>query len=136
MAGLKPAGDELRGVGAGLKPVTEELLDRNLDGLLDFVVNWALSTNGEDGLSHYFRGLGVGTPITGRDMVQGTLTPRGLEEPLEIPTNEFTGNEPPTAPLPAGAPAAEPVPADPSSVTGLDEQQEQQMLGQLLGGGS
>ncbi|WP_370250398.1 MlaD family protein [Nocardioides sp.] len=40
-----------------------DLTDR-LDGLLDFITYWSLTTNGEDGLSHYFRVQLINHPDT------------------------------------------------------------------------
>lgn len=64
VAGLRRAGPDLRRTAASLRPVGRELLDENLYGVMEFVRKWALSTNGRDGLSHYFRGVVYVTPTT------------------------------------------------------------------------
>lgn len=123
---LRPAGPDLRGAAAGLKPLGDELLDQHLNGVLDFVRLWAMSTNGEDGLSHYFRGVLIGTPKTVTDLVRGV--PEPYTDLAKAPRQEV-----PTPPpgsnllLPQGT-------NDPENATGLTPRQEQSMLGQLIGG--
>ncbi|MCW2786664.1 MAG: organic solvent transporter substrate-binding protein [Marmoricola sp.] len=51
---LRRAGPDLQGTVHSARPIAQHLLD-NLSDVLDFVKYWALTTNGEDGLSHYFR---------------------------------------------------------------------------------
>lgn len=55
-ADLRPAGPDLRGTAAGLAPVVNKFTD-HLPGFWNFIQGWALTTNGYDGLSHYFRAL-------------------------------------------------------------------------------
>lgn len=120
---LRPAGGDLGAVAASARPVVEQLTD-NLDGVLDFIRFWAMTTNGYDGLSHYFRAFVVITPNSLTGPVPGAAE---LLEPLPdhvaLPA------------LPGGAPAP-PVLGDPGSdnPTGLTAEQEQGLVGQLLGG--
>ncbi|MBN9735654.1 MULTISPECIES: MlaD family protein [unclassified Pseudonocardia] len=139
VSGLRAAGPDLRDTAAGLRPLGDTLLDEKLTGVMDFVTLWAMSTNGEDGLSHYFRGAAAVTPATIGDLAEGVVIPD--EQRLPEGTPPVPAPEVPGAPpgvqnlLPGGAPG-EPAqtPAQPDSATGLDEQQEQSMVGQLLGG--
>ena len=56
---LRAAGPDLERTASGLKPLAGQLLnkDQHLPDLMEFVRKWALSTNGSDGISHYFRGV-------------------------------------------------------------------------------
>lgn len=124
---LRQAGPDLRNTAAGLKPVGQNLLDRkeHLVDLMDFVAQWSLSTNGRDGLSHYFRGVVFASP----DAIEELLRRSPFGPLLESVTNarSLAAKGLPAIPAPAGA-------GDPGNATGLDPAQEQSMVGQLLGG--
>lgn len=64
------------------KPVVNELLG-NLGDVLNFVKYWALTTNGEDGLSHYFRAHAVVT-----DEIATGLLPGARNVPDGPPTDK------------------------------------------------
>lgn len=64
VAQLRKSGPDLAQTAESLKPVSRQLLDEHLQDVMDFVRKWALSTNGRDGLSHYFRGVVYVTPTT------------------------------------------------------------------------
>lgn len=129
---LGPAGQKLRGVAASAQPTAETLI-RNLGNVMDFVRWWALSTNGYDGLSHYFRGVAVETPGTLLTAAHGAGVPPNPPKPPTLPgVPGLPGLPLPGLPLP---PLVNPgPPSDSSNATGLTPQQEQSMLGQLLGG--
>lgn len=118
VAQLRRAGPHLRGVAVSAKPLSDQLLDKHLGDLMAFVRKWALSTNGHDGISHYFRGVVMVTPATLDDLANSA--PGGKPGRVRVP--DPGGVQPPADPK------------DPGNATGLTPQQEQSMLGQLLGG--
>jgi phospholipid/cholesterol/gamma-HCH transport system substrate-binding protein len=131
---LRKAGPGLRGTVAAANPLTAQLTG-NIDNVLNFFRFWAMSTNGWDGLSHYFRGQAIIHP----EEITGLLP-------------SLTGTPPPPTIPGAGKPAApSAVPGLPGSlgsglldtkslvapdggVTGLNERQESGVLQFLLGG--
>lgn len=68
---LRRSGAEIEGVAEGLVPAGDQLLDQHLGDLMAFVRKWALSTNGRDAVSHYFRGVFHVTPASLQALVQG-----------------------------------------------------------------
>lgn len=74
VAQLRKSGPDLTTAAKSLNPLSRELLDKNLQGVMDFVRKWALSTNGRDSLSHYFRGVIYLTP-TALKSIAGSLVP-------------------------------------------------------------
>lgn len=134
---LRPGGRALSGVSASANRIVGDL-SKKFTTVLDFVKFWALSTNGKDGLSNYFRGQIVDTP---QALLQapGVALGNGKKAPP-------TPQRPPGAPLPVdGTPPFPPGPSQPggptvennrdgNSATGLDNQQEQSLVQQLLGG--
>lgn len=131
VADLRAAGGDLRQVAASARPIVEEL-DANLDSVLDFIRNWALVTNGSDGVSHYFRAHVLANP----DIASGPV-------PAELPgAGPFdTSSGPSGLPLPTGpvtdaldGTVPSPSVSDQGSATGLTEQQERALLDYLLGG--
>ncbi|NMH91416.1 MCE family protein [Pseudonocardia bannensis] len=119
---LRPAGQDLGAVATSTRPVVEHLTE-HLGGLLDFIRFWALTTNGHDGLSHYFRAFVVLTPnsLTGPIPGGGDLL-EPLPQSIEVP--DVPGL--PDAPV-LGRPES-------GNATGLSPEQEQGLVGQLLGG--
>jgi phospholipid/cholesterol/gamma-HCH transport system substrate-binding protein len=112
---LRPAGGDLQGVAASGRVLAGEV-GSHLDELFNFIRNWALVTNGADGVSHYLRAHMVGNPAS----LQGP-------SPVQPPT-------PTAAPVAPPAPAdPAPAPSDPLSATGLSEAQEWNLLRFLLG---
>lgn len=122
---LGPAARDLRGVAREVRPLAMKLTD-NLDNVLDFVRFWALTTNGSDGLSNYFRAHLVVSPET----VGGPVPGGG--DVLETPELDLTKPPklPDLGPLPTlpelGTPEAD-------NVTGLTADQEEALINQLLG---
>ncbi|KQY55694.1 hypothetical protein ASD11_14360 [Aeromicrobium sp. Root495] len=130
----------------GARPVGRALLD-NLTNVLDFVRFWALTTNGEDGLSNYFRSHAVVTaePVTGLipglgDLAGGTEQAGGAADP------DGPGSSTDLPDL-AGVPllgdvldgllgsSSKPTvrPTKTPSPTGLTEKQESSLIDQLMG---
>lgn len=138
VAKLRKAGPNLRATAKGLRPLGDELLNDHLGDVMAFVKKWSLSSNGEDALSHYLRGMAVVTPKTLLNLAESAAPAQA----------KGTGNRPsqPVDPgkalpevLPGGSGDPEVLPggsgkSDPGNATGLTPQQEQSMLGQLLGG--
>lgn len=123
---LGPGGKALRSVSASGDRILGKLQPR-LTMVLDFVRGWALSTNGGDGISNYFRGVVPTTP-------QSLLQAPGVSLP-----GAGQGGKRPRTPLPGadggGLPDLPPLlGGDSESATGLSDQQERSLLGQLLGG--
>ncbi|WP_218233305.1 MlaD family protein [Nocardioides daeguensis] len=107
---LRRSGDDLESVAEGLVPVGDQLLDRHLGDLMAFVRKWALSTNGRDAVSHYFRGVFHVTPAALTALVKGA--------PLLSPS-DGGHRTPESGTGAAGAPAA---PAAPEDLSGAIDQ--------------
>lgn len=123
---LRPAAGDLRGVARAARPLATDLIN-NLSNILDFVRYWALTTNGADGLSNYFRAHLVVTPETVGGPVPGGGS-LGTIPPGGVPTGPGLPPVPMLSHLPAlGTPAA-------GNVTGLTPAQESSLMNQLLGG--
>lgn len=131
---LRKAGPGLRKSAAGAKPIVHDL-NKNLGNVLSFIRYWALTTNGRDGLSHYFRGHFVMTPdvVSGflpGGLPNGTPDPGTREKPRERQDEPTSEGRP--LPLPGGLLA--PKSDTDGGATGLSQEQEQGALGFLLGG--
>lgn len=124
---LHEAGPDFVDTTKGSAPIFKQA-SKNVSSILDFVRNWALTTNGKDGLSHYFRAHAV----VSADAVTGNLPFGG--------TGGLTGRDP--APD-SGQPVRDPqipgllAPKSTSDggVTGLNPKQESGALGYMFGGG-
>lgn len=117
---LQPAGPYLRGVAGSARPLVEGL-DARFRDILDFVKFWAMSTNGYDGISHYFRGHVVDTP---QDVAQIPGVPMPTKKPALPKLGAAAGGL--LKPVLPGS--------QPGNATGLTPQQENSLVGQLLGG--
>ena len=95
--------------------------DEKLSNLLDFIKFWALTTNGEDGLSHYFRAHVI---------VETETATSPIRTPPRSVSNTAGG---PLIPL---TKVAAPFDKAVATVTGLTPDQEHSLLSQLLGGAS
>lgn len=98
--------------------------------VMEFVKGWALATNGRDGLGHYFRGGLVLSPhaATGH-LPGGTPSTGGLLDTAPVPDpSSLLGS--------VGSQAGGLLSPQTSEggVTGLDQEQEQSILSNLLGG--
>lgn len=129
VAQLRDAGPALRGTAGKFRPLGNVLLDQHLGDLMDFVRKWSLSTNGKDALSHYFRGVVHVTPNTLSDLAASALLP-----PKGKPLGGGRERPPATSVPVPGLPKLGPAEPDPGNATGLTQEQERSMLGQLLGG--
>lgn len=123
---LRQSGPDLVDTAKGASPIFKQA-NTHVDSVLGFVRNWALTTNGKDGLSHYFRAHIVvntqevtrhipGAPelgVTGRDPGPDSGQPdRRLKIPGMLPAKSADGG-----------------------ITGLNPKQESGALGFMLGGG-
>jgi phospholipid/cholesterol/gamma-HCH transport system substrate-binding protein len=126
---LGPAVRDLHGVADAAQPLATTAIN-SLGDIMDFVRWWALSTSGYDGLSHYFRGMLVATPKSLTGLATGAL-PAAPVPPAAKPGQPGPVPGVPSLPLLGGAQSPSP---DPGNATGLTPNQEQGMLGQLLGG--
>ncbi|MGW6356376.1 MlaD family protein [Streptomyces sp. NPDC055092] len=147
---LAKDGPPLRSVAKSAKPLVGEL-SNNIGSVMNFIRGWALSTNGADGLGHYFRAL-----VTISPYIATGLLPGGTAKNPEAPTDSQGKNqggagakglvEPGTSkPGEATTPGAQNgllnglLPSTASSdggITGLNPRQESGALQFLMGGGS
>jgi phospholipid/cholesterol/gamma-HCH transport system substrate-binding protein len=118
----------------------QELLDDHLADLMAFVRKWALSTNGRDGLSHYFRGVMFASPeslkvlLGGFSLPSADGTPAGTASAAESSDEGAKAPAAGTASILPKAPSSSTPPKDPTDATGLKPEQERSIVGQLLGG--
>lgn len=93
--------------------------DQKLSNLLDFIKFWALTTNSQDGLSHYFRAHVIVEPEMALSVVRTPPSPTGKAVlGLRVPVPKVVPS--------LGSAVA--------TVTGLTPDQEHSLLSQLLGG--
>lgn len=153
---LRASGPAMRDVAHGARPLARALLG-GFDDVLNFIRNWALVTNGSDGLSHYFRAhvvanprmLPVATPELGPFDDAEALAAARIVSGREDPAHPRYGTNRPTVvddvldtvdrTLQGTAGALDPAlgaVTDPiESLTGLTITQEEGLLRSLLGGG-
>ncbi|MDQ6524579.1 MlaD family protein [Nocardioides sp. LHD-245] len=151
-ADLEAAAPGLARSTSGVEKVADRLTG-NRDKLFDWIRFWALTTNGRDGLSHYFRVGAVVDP----DMLTGLL-PKAPSGPAGDPAagSKQAGGKPGSGPQGGSGPAGVPngvaggvdgvlegltglltgllQPGSDGSATGLTADQEKGLLGMLLGG--
>lgn len=125
-ADLRKTAPHVRAVSGHARPVVEALTG-NIGNVLDFIRNWALTTNGHDGISHYFRAQLVISP----EMLEAFMPQQPASKPSGAPK---PGPLPQLPEVPGGL-LEKPTDALGGGVTGLTEQQESDALGFLLGGG-
>lgn len=142
---LKRAGPDLRSVARDVRPVVTELTG-NLGNVLDFIRNWALTTNGKDGVSHYFRAMIVVSPdILGAAIPTPNGAPPVQEQGPPAQNPEKPQEDAPALPLP-DLPGVSgdgeilggllsPTAAPKAGATGLNQQQESGLVQFLIGGG-
>lgn len=144
-ADLAAAAPAARASVTSVTPVASALIgdDAKLSNLLEFIRNWALTTNGSDGLSNYFRAHVIVSeetlmgPVPAKTPAQGVtknLPPIGLPTP---PAPALSALPSPVAGVVPGVVGGLPTPPplDPGSATGLTPAQEKRLLGTMLGGG-
>jgi phospholipid/cholesterol/gamma-HCH transport system substrate-binding protein len=136
ISALKSAGPAVVSAAHSLRPIVGDLAD-NISNVLNFIKYWALATNGYDGLSHYFRGMLVVTPLSVTGLVPGATNLGVGGNPSVKPS----APAPPKALLP-GLPGLlpgvlggllSPKPTSGGGVTGMTPAQEQGGLLALLG---
>ncbi|WP_156365262.1 MlaD family protein [Sciscionella sediminilitoris] len=158
---LRAASPNLRGVVSNARPVVTDLSD-NFGNVLNFLRYWALTTNGYDGISHYFRAhLSFDANITLGSVLPELLGKKATGIPsLNQPPPGAAGGAQPQRPAPG--PIAQEQPhglggvlssllgkqgSQPSgllapqkkpdgSATGLSAQQESNAMQFLIGGGN
>lgn len=147
VAQLRRSGPDLTTASRSLNPVSREVLDRNLQGVMDFVRKWALSTNGSDSLSHYFRGVVYLTPTALKSIAQSLIPPQlGIQLPGSATGTTTKGGVlgglsgllgDTLGGLLGGKKTRAGARSDDSSTSalGLTSTQEQNLVQQLLGGG-
>ncbi|GAB3354813.1 MULTISPECIES: MlaD family protein [Amycolatopsis] len=145
---LKTAGPDLRTTVGSARPVVTDLTN-NFGNVLNFIRNWALATNGGDGVSHYLRAMLVVNPDLLTGLVPGLNAPNGAPTPPQQGSPQGDTGTPaqgaPPLPLPSlpgltgsggvlGGLLATGQQSD-GGVTGLSQQQESGVLQFLIGGG-
>lgn len=123
---LRPGADALPGVSASTHRLVGDVTPA-LGTALDFVRYWAMSTNGRDALGNYFRAFVVTTPQSLLQVPGPGLPPQGPPAPSAPPL--LPGAPQPGLPLPPP-----PLAGGGNSATGLNQAQENGLVGQLLGG--
>jgi phospholipid/cholesterol/gamma-HCH transport system substrate-binding protein len=123
---LREAGPDFVDTAKGAAPIFKQA-SKNITSVLDFVRNWALTTNGRDGLSHYFRAHANATPTT----VTGLLPTGGTGSGL-VGRDPAVDSGQPNRNIPG---MLAPRSASDGGVTGLNPKQESGALGYMLGGG-
>ncbi|WP_176439928.1 MlaD family protein [Haloechinothrix alba] len=134
---LRPGGQALESVSGSTDELTAALTPE-ITTVLDFVKFWALSTNGRDGVGHYFRGVVANTPQV---LQQIPGTPLGLGSSGEDAQHTAAGatDSESFSAEDAGQDRSDHQSADrdkedADSATGLGEKQEEALLEQFLGG--
>ncbi len=159
---LRPAGPHLRGIAPAVHQLSDEAVSLRLTNLMEFVKGWTLATSDYDAISHYFKAAVPATPKAAGH-IAGGVVPGLPRSPINVPGLPGAPGATPATP-PDGTPApghasgeggsapagsaptgnnttggadgmhnSGDAPAD-GGATGLNEEQEQSMLGQLLGG--
>jgi phospholipid/cholesterol/gamma-HCH transport system substrate-binding protein len=128
-AELRAAGPDINNTAKGLRPIVQQL-SGNIDNVLNFIRYWALTTNGKDGLSHYFRAHLKYENSTFTGNIPGGPGDSGLGGRDPAPDSGQPEN--PTPGVPSGL--LQPDRSGDGGVTGLNEKQESGALGFMLGG--
>lgn len=126
---LRELGPDLTRTSTGLKQALQQL-SGNVDNVLNFLRFWALTTNGKDGLSHYFRAHLEIQPSDVTGSIPGTNgTNFGLGGRDPAPDS---GQPEPGPGIPSGI--LQPKQTKDGGVTGMNPKQESGALGFLMGG--
>lgn len=141
---LSAAGPAIVTSAQAANPIVAATNERVVD-IFQFIKNWALTTNGYDGLSHYFRAMYVVTPLTATGLVPGLGTNLGVGGDVPKIPGTVPGPQDPKSGLPGLTAKVRNVLKDtvggllaPGStkdggVTGMTAKQEQGGLLSLLG---
>jgi phospholipid/cholesterol/gamma-HCH transport system substrate-binding protein len=142
VAQLQIAGPALRSVSGSARQLVDRL-SGNLNNVFNFLKYWALTTNGYDGLSHYFRAAVVVTPMSATGLVPGAGgnlgvggnpsggTKSGKTPPVTLPPTPVQQLKNLLGGITGGLLSASSGPD--GGVTGLTKTQEQNGLLSLLG---
>lgn len=136
-AQLRRSGPDLTADSRSLDPLTKKL-SKDFTAVMEFFKGWALATNGRDGLGHYFRAGLVVTPYSATGYLP-TSDGKRPPNPLDPEANP-EGSKASLGGLlddPTGGAGEGLLPQKSSNdggVTGLNQSQEQGVLGFLLGG--
>ncbi|GAB3688423.1 MlaD family protein [Saccharopolyspora tripterygii] len=131
---LKPGTDQLPVLGSSAHRLVGDLTPA-MSTALDFIKYWAMSTNGRDGLSNYFRAFVVTTPQSLLQYPGVGVGPPGPPTPAPVPPLPVPGVPPPLPGLPSVPGLGSlPLGGGDGSATGLDQSQETALVDQLLGG--
>jgi phospholipid/cholesterol/gamma-HCH transport system substrate-binding protein len=124
---LREAGPDFVDTAKGAAPIFKQA-SHNISSVLDFVRYWALTTNGRDGLSHYFRAhvIASGLSATGPLPIGGT---GGIAGRDPAPDSGQPNRDPNIPGL------LSPKSTSDGGMTGLNPKQESGALGYMLGGG-
>lgn len=127
-ASLRRGSPALRTTAQSLDPVTRDL-GGNFTAVMEFFKGWALTTNGSDGLSHYFRAGLVLSPrdSSGLPATSGSKSGSGTTGGLNLPGVGGLVDGLTAGLLPGKTDST-------GGVTGLTGSQESSALGFLLGG--
>ena len=126
---LRPASQDLVPTSIAAEHLSSASLSgKNLTNLMEFVKGWSMATSDYDSISHYFKAMVPLSPNALGDTAAGLL-------PI-LPDNILHGLPVPTAPkLPVpGRSSTDKQEKPDDGATGLSETQENNLLGQLLGG--
>lgn len=128
---LRPGAQALPGISSSGHRLVRDLTPA-MGTALDFMKYWAMSTNGRDALSNYFRAFVVTTPKSLLQVPGIGLPPGQTKQATAGPRGARPGAaSQETGPLPApGAPLL----GNGGSATGLNPLQEGSLVDQLLGG--
>lgn len=125
---LGPAATSLADDTHNLKPIGEMAV-QNISDIMTFVKWWAMSTNGYDGVSNYFRGVAVVTPESLVTAAKGAVPASSQGSPgsgLGSTIGSVLSGLPKLPGIGGGGAT--------DGITGLTGTQEGSMLNQLLGG--
>jgi phospholipid/cholesterol/gamma-HCH transport system substrate-binding protein len=135
----QPVAEDLRDMGPDITKTSEALapafqqLTGNVNNVLNFIRFWALTTNGKDGFSHYFRAHLDAQPNTFNGNLPAGLSPgtANLGGPDPAP---YSGQPKNTSPLKVPGGLLQPGQSSDGGVTGMNQKQESGALGFLMGG--
>lgn len=124
-----------------LDPITKKLAG-DFTSVMEFFKGWALATNGTDGIGHYFRAGTVFTPYSATGLIPSLDGKRPLnildptaDEPANDGKQGRTNGRTTTGATGGSLPGLlAPTTSKDGGVTGLNKNQEQGVLGFLLGG--
>jgi phospholipid/cholesterol/gamma-HCH transport system substrate-binding protein len=132
---LREAGPDIKATARGARPlITESFSGPGLTDLMEFVKNWCLTTTSYDDISHLFRVFVRYTPRTTGQVMAGPIPGMPYAPIPSVPAPNLTPPVAPLAPYPDRTEPGRKAQRPGNNATGLNEQQEQGMVHQLLGG--